>query len=121
MLTIANVLTHYTRWIVAEMLLIPKLQEDTLDVLERRMLIHNRPQDCLNYVYENTVKGSPLRTVFVAIYAERLSSWDQDPKVKVELLLPNSEMMPKEFLIDMLITLSSTCIVCGERSFGTLN
>lgn len=121
MLTIANKLTHYTRCVAAEMLLIPKLQEDALGVLERRMLIHYGPQDCLNYVYENTAKGSPLRTVFAAIYAERLSSPDQDPKAKAELLLPNSEMMHKEFLIDVLITLSSTCIVCGELSCGILD
>jgi hypothetical protein len=80
-------------WTLADRLLIPRLQNEALVVLDQlRVALHKRLDNIFNHVYENTVEGSPLRRYVVQLSG----SWFQSRK---ELI--NFERYPREILFDM--------------------
>ena len=78
---------------------IPELQNDIVDMTVKKELDdYIIPTQQLNYIYENTNEGSPLRRFFVDFMAHRAVL--DDPKLFPEELMTQ---FPKEFLRDLVV------------------
>ncbi|KAF8848134.1 hypothetical protein BDZ45DRAFT_539644, partial [Acephala macrosclerotiorum] len=80
-------------WVLADKLLIPPLQNTIIHELERqRNRFRATSTSCINYVYEKTAPGSPLRRLFVSWCAWNMarSRFEERP-----------EHFPKEMLLDL--------------------
>ncbi|CZR51148.1 uncharacterized protein PAC_01023 [Phialocephala subalpina] len=80
-------------WVLADKLLIPPLQNSIVQELERqRKRFKATSTSCINYVYEKTAPGSPLRRLFVSWCAWNVarSRFEDRP-----------EHFPKEMLLDL--------------------
>ncbi|TVY78457.1 hypothetical protein LSUE1_G006516 [Lachnellula suecica] len=81
-------------WILADRLLIPTLQNDTLEAIDRRRVALNaRPVPMFNKVYEYTSPSSPLRKYIIQLAG---SGFD------LGMVLLTPEKYPKELLVDMI-------------------
>ena len=95
---------QFQLWILADRLLVPKLQNATMRLL---LLNKRRPslkRGTLQYVYENTTKGSPLRTRLVEHYTSRGSF--TKPR--------DYENWPSEMLADMVRVLGQSLPQTGD-------
>ena len=82
-------------WLLADRLLIPKLQNEALVALEQtRIALHVRPKYSFNHVYENTVEGSPLRRYMVQLGGSGFPSHKEIP-------LFQKDRYSKDMLFDM--------------------
>ncbi|PVH85663.1 hypothetical protein DL98DRAFT_605229 [Cadophora sp. DSE1049] len=89
-------------WVLADKLLIPRLQNVTIIKLtEMEKAFNKTPVGCLNYIYNNTAAGSPLRLLLLHQCACLM-----DPK---SFLKAEAEF-PKSMLIELAI------FACGDHS-----
>jgi hypothetical protein len=109
-LDIPKVVSHKTKpptdqllvelWVLADKLLIPSLQNDVIQALEKLRAQHKTTgTKCLHYVYDKTGPGSPLRRLFVHQCAFNVASdwFSQKPG-----------HFPQEMLIDLVQLLSES-------------
>lgn len=97
-------------WVLADRLLIGRLQNEVLRCIdERREKSKQIAIHTLNYIYENTPSGSPLRR-FVVHYCTFLSSSKQ--------LEDKSAHFPHEMPIEMLCYISATVQRFGRLVSG---
>ncbi len=57
-------------WILADKLIIPKLQNAVMNKLYCIAMKKGFPTGCFNYVYANTQDGSPLRKILINFIAQ---------------------------------------------------
>lgn len=94
-------------WVLADQLLIPKLQNMTIDTLEVLSDDQLRlPTPSCKWVYENTAKESPLRNWFVCQFAFRYER---------NSYFVNADEFPREMLIEMLALRSKIGFDRDER------
>lgn len=80
-------------WVLGDMLIIPKLQNDVSDYIwavQDTSRIAWTPS--IRYVYENTVPGSPLRRLFVMFCARNMGK---------PFYVEHSKQFPKEMLLEL--------------------
>lgn len=81
-------------WILAEKFLIPQLQNHVIrKVYELNHEANTIPLHCLNYVWENTPPGSPLRLFLLHLFASR---------ARIDLYSKCPDSYPKEMLADII-------------------
>jgi hypothetical protein len=80
-------------WILADKLIIPKLQNAVMNKLYFIAMKKGFPTGCFNYVYANTQDGSPLRKILINFIAQLV----QDGFIK-----KSSKAFPHQLLIDVI-------------------
>jgi len=87
-------------WVLADKLLIPRLQNETLAIFDERRSSTGRlghgMRSCF-YVYENTSEGSPLRRYFSYMASRRMEGLGSRP-----LATDKFRCYPRDMLIDII-------------------
>lgn len=80
-------------WVLAEKFLLPALQNRAMDLIRVGLDEHRHIlTDCLDWVYENTPVGSPLREVFV---------WQVGLEIDPDIFALEPDMFPVPFLLEL--------------------
>lgn len=90
--------SHLVRlWVLADRMLVPKLQDDALEEFDKLRVEHRLRLSggTIQYIYDNTVDGSPLRRYVVALEA---TGYKDMPEDFVDL----PQFFPREMLVDMI-------------------
>lgn len=66
-------------WLLADLVLVPRLQNETIDKLDEARRLRGRlPSMLLARVYEHTTKGCPLRTYIIRTWPRKKIMLDED-------------------------------------------
>ncbi|TVY73304.1 hypothetical protein LSUE1_G005518 [Lachnellula suecica] len=105
-------------WVLADKLLIPQLQNQAIRELHRAQMgpldvgDPRIPFSTINYLYENTPRGSPLRKYIInmcALYVDE------------QYYLTNSSEFPKEMLLELVVAFAETVDMDDVKERFTLD
>ena len=86
-----------SRWVLADRLLIPSLQNTTIRLINALRIHRNRtPTSAIKYIWENTAEDSPLRKLLLKYYALNLfpNQYRKTPE-----LVPQPMLLDPAFLL----------------------
>jgi hypothetical protein len=91
---------YFYLWIMADRFLVPRLQNAVIETLAGKIKNHQRPvfqgsHKCIQYVYRNTRKGSPIRRLLL----QRFMFGDKFREMKKCLELCPYEMLSEMYVI----------------------